>query len=85
VDRCLPGGLRKLCSTSTAARTWSDLLGLPTGAGAPFPSDVEDVVAAYGDLLEQEHAPEFIAFAGDSAGGGLTKAETDPLFYRPTR
>ena len=38
----------------------------------PFPSDVEDVVAAYGDLLEQEHAPEFIAFAGDSAGGWLT-------------
>jgi epsilon-lactone hydrolase len=38
----------------------------------PFPADVEDVVAAYRELLEQERAPESIAFAGDSAGGGLT-------------
>ena len=38
----------------------------------PFPADVEDVVAAYQELLEQGHAPESIAFAGDSAGGGLT-------------
>lgn len=37
----------------------------------PFPADVEDVVAAYRDLLDQGHAPETIAFAGDSAGGGL--------------
>lgn len=38
----------------------------------PFPADVEDVVAAYRELLDQGHAPESIAFAGDSAGGGLT-------------
>jgi epsilon-lactone hydrolase len=38
----------------------------------PFPADVEDVVAAYRELLEQGRAPESIAFAGDSAGGGLT-------------
>jgi epsilon-lactone hydrolase len=38
----------------------------------PFPADVEDVVAAYRELLEQGWAPESIAFAGDSAGGGLT-------------
>ncbi|MFF3574619.1 alpha/beta hydrolase [Nocardia jiangxiensis] len=38
----------------------------------PFPADVEDVVAAYRELLEQGNAPESIAFAGDSAGGGLT-------------
>ncbi len=38
----------------------------------PFPADVQDVVAAYRDLLEQGYAPESIAFAGDSAGGGLT-------------
>ena len=38
----------------------------------PFPSDVEDVVAAYRDLLGQGHAPQSIAFAGDSARGGLT-------------
>ncbi|WP_328456790.1 alpha/beta hydrolase [Amycolatopsis sp. NBC_00438] len=38
----------------------------------PFPADVQDVVAAYRQLLEQGRAPESIAFAGDSAGGGLT-------------
>jgi epsilon-lactone hydrolase len=38
----------------------------------PFPADVEDVVAAYRELLDQGHPPESIAFAGDSAGGGLT-------------
>jgi monoterpene epsilon-lactone hydrolase len=38
----------------------------------PFPADVQDVVAAYRDLLGQGHAPGSIAFAGDSAGGGLT-------------
>jgi acetyl esterase/lipase len=37
----------------------------------PFPADVEDVVAAYRDLLEQGQTPESIAFAGDSAGGAL--------------
>jgi acetyl esterase/lipase len=37
----------------------------------PFPADVQDVVAAYRDLLGQGHAPGSIAFAGDSAGGGL--------------
>ncbi|HEV2636050.1 MAG TPA: alpha/beta hydrolase [Actinocrinis sp.] len=40
----------------------------------PFPADVQDVVAAYRELLEQGRAPESIAFAGDSAGGGLTIA-----------
>ncbi|WP_236795162.1 alpha/beta hydrolase [Amycolatopsis sp. GM8] len=40
----------------------------------PFPADVEDVVAAYRELLDQGHPPESIAFAGDSAGGGLTIA-----------
>jgi acetyl esterase/lipase len=37
----------------------------------PFPADVEDVVAAYRELLNQGHDPESVAFAGDSAGGGL--------------
>jgi acetyl esterase/lipase len=37
----------------------------------PFPADVEDVAAAYRELLDQGHAPGSIAFAGDSAGGGL--------------
>ncbi len=38
----------------------------------PFPADVQDVVAAYRELLDQGRVPESIAFAGDSAGGGLT-------------
>jgi epsilon-lactone hydrolase len=40
----------------------------------PFPAHVEDVVAAYRELLEQGHAPGSIAFAGDSARGDLTIA-----------
>ena len=40
----------------------------------PFPADVEDAVAAYRGLLERGHRPGSIAFAGDSAGGGLAIA-----------
>ncbi len=35
----------------------------------PYPAAVEDALAAYGGLVEQSF--EAIAFAGDSAGGGL--------------
>jgi epsilon-lactone hydrolase len=37
----------------------------------PFPAAVEDALSAYGWMLEQGIAPERIAVAGDSAGGGL--------------
>ncbi|MFC2255018.1 alpha/beta hydrolase [Labrys portucalensis] len=37
----------------------------------PFPAAIEDCVSAYRDLLDQGVAPTSIAFAGDSAGGGL--------------
>jgi acetyl esterase/lipase len=40
----------------------------------PFPAAVEDAVAAYRWLLSIGIAPERIAIAGDSAGGGLTLA-----------
>jgi acetyl esterase/lipase len=40
----------------------------------PFPAPVEDAVAAYRWLLEQDIKPERIAISGDSAGGGLTLA-----------
>jgi epsilon-lactone hydrolase len=40
----------------------------------PFPAPVEDAVAAYRWLLKQGLEPQRIAFAGDSAGGGLTFA-----------
>jgi monoterpene epsilon-lactone hydrolase len=42
----------------------------------PFPAAVNDAVAVYRALLEQGYAPEKIAFAGDSAGGGLALAAT---------
>jgi epsilon-lactone hydrolase len=38
---------------------------------APFPAAVEDAVAAYRGLLMSGYAPENVALAGDSAGGGL--------------
>lgn len=40
----------------------------------PFPDAVEDVMSGYQFLLEQNIAPNRIAIAGDSAGGGLTIA-----------
>jgi epsilon-lactone hydrolase len=39
-----------------------------------FPSPVEDAVRAYRWLIEQGIDPSHIAFAGDSAGGGLVAA-----------
>jgi acetyl esterase/lipase len=38
----------------------------------PFPAAVDDAVAAYRALLDAGEDPASIAFAGDSAGGGLT-------------
>jgi epsilon-lactone hydrolase len=40
----------------------------------PFPAPVEDTVAGYRYLLAQGIAPQHIALAGDSAGGGLVVA-----------
>lgn len=40
----------------------------------PHPAAVDDTTAAYKWLLDQGYAPEHIAIAGDSAGGGLTIA-----------
>ncbi|SEP52730.1 alpha/beta hydrolase [Amycolatopsis saalfeldensis] len=38
----------------------------------PFPAAIDDTLAAYRVLLERGEDPCAIAFAGDSAGGGLT-------------
>ncbi|RPE42779.1 acetyl esterase/lipase [Streptomyces sp. Ag109_O5-1] len=38
----------------------------------PFPAAIEDTVGAYRALLDSGADPSSIAFAGDSAGGGLT-------------
>jgi monoterpene epsilon-lactone hydrolase len=40
----------------------------------PFPAAVDDAVSGYRALLSQGIAPDSIAIAGDSAGGGLTVA-----------
>lgn len=40
----------------------------------PFPAALDDVLAVYTDLLESSFDPGSIAFAGDSAGGGLAIA-----------
>jgi epsilon-lactone hydrolase len=38
----------------------------------PFPAGIEDAVAAYRELLDRGTDPATVAFAGDSAGGGLS-------------
>ena len=38
----------------------------------PFPAAIDDALSAYRALLEAGQDPSTIAFAGDSAGGGLT-------------
>ncbi|QNG18095.1 alpha/beta hydrolase [Rhodococcus triatomae] len=49
----------------------------------PFPAGLEDAVAAYLELVtEHGFAPESIAVAGDSAGGGLALATARRLIDR---
>lgn len=38
----------------------------------PFPAAIDDALGAYRSLLDRGEDPRAIAFAGDSAGGGLT-------------
>jgi epsilon-lactone hydrolase len=38
----------------------------------PYPAALEDALSAYRALLDDGHAPSTIAFAGDSAGGGIS-------------
>lgn len=40
----------------------------------PFPAAVDDALAAYRFVLADGHAPEQVAVAGDSSGGGLALA-----------
>jgi epsilon-lactone hydrolase len=57
-----------------AARTRTLALDYRLAPEHPFPAAVEDAVAGYRFLLSQGLAPERIALAGDSAGGGLVVA-----------
>jgi epsilon-lactone hydrolase len=50
----------------------------------PFPSAVADATSAYRELLGKGLAPERLAIAGDSAGGGLTMATLLDLRGRGT-
>lgn len=59
---------------SRAAQAAVLMLDYRLGPEEPFPAAVEDSVAAYKWLLDQGFAPQNLAIAGDSAGGGLTAA-----------
>ncbi len=50
----------------------------------PFPAAVADATSAYRELLAEGRAPEHLAVAGDSAGGGLTMATLLDLRGRGT-
>ena len=50
----------------------------------PFPAAVDDASAVYRHLLDSGIAPEAIAVAGDSAGGGLTLAMLSAMRRRAT-
>lgn len=63
-----------IAALSEAAGVAALALDYRLGPEHPFPAAVEDAVAAYQWLLEQNIAPNEIAIAGDSAGGGLTMA-----------
>ena len=47
---------------------------LPARPEHPYPAAVDDALAAYEALLQGGTAPSDIAFAGESAGGGLAVA-----------
>jgi len=57
-----------------AARTRTLALDYRLAPEHPFPAPVEDTLAGYRFLLSQGLAPDRIALAGDSAGGGLVAA-----------
>jgi len=60
-----------IVSLATAANCAALALEYRLAPEHKFPAPVEDTVAAYHWLLDQNFAPEQIVFAGDSAGGGL--------------
>src|SRR5262245_31695934 len=65
-------GLVSESERAAPARTRA--VGYRLAPGHPFPAAIEDARRAYRFLLDQGIAPDKIAIAGDSAGGGLTLA-----------
>jgi monoterpene epsilon-lactone hydrolase len=57
-----------------AARARTLAVGYRLAPEHPFPAAIEDARTAYRFLLDQGIAPDKVAIAGDSAGGGLTLA-----------
>src|SRR6266516_2641367 len=71
-DAFQAAGLAAQIGARTRARVIS--VGYRLAPEHPYPAAVDDALAAYQALLEDGTAPSDIAFAGESAGGGLAVA-----------
>ncbi len=71
-DAFLAAGLASQVGRRTRARVIS--VDYRLAPEHPYPAAVDDVLAAYQALLDNGTAPSDIAFAGESAGGGLAIA-----------
>ena len=71
-DAALAAGLASQIGARTAAKVIS--VGYRLAPEHPYPAAVDDALAAYQALLHDGTAPSDIAFAGESAGGGLAIA-----------
>jgi len=71
-DAFSAAGLAAQVARRTAARAIS--VDYRLAPEHPYPAAVDDALAAYQALLEDGTAPSDIAFAGESAGGGLAVA-----------
>jgi epsilon-lactone hydrolase len=71
-DAILAAGLASQIGRRTDARVIS--VDYRLAPEHPYPAAVDDALAAYGGLLHDGIAPSDIAFAGESAGGGLAIA-----------
>jgi acetyl esterase/lipase len=71
-DAFLAAGLASQVARRAAARVFS--VGYRLAPEHPYPAAVDDALAAYEALLHNGTPPSDIAFAGESAGGGLAIA-----------